>query len=108
MSRADGSLPAPLLGPRRRRGRQAPALDGGAVVLLEILDAGRRDRQPRVVRRPNQLFLREVPDGELQVLARPAEQLLDVEDVDARLARLRAAPRVEHLENGQANELLRV
>src|SRR3989442_15132112 len=51
-------------------------------------------------------FLRdEIPDRELQVLPRPADQLLEVGDEDARLLRLEPPPRVEHLENRRAHEL---
>ena len=48
----------------------------------------------------------EIPDGELQLLARPANQTLELEERDAGTARLGTSACIEHLEHGQPNQLL--
>src|SRR5439155_5782967 len=108
MSRPDGrSVRAALFG-AFWRGRQASPLNDGAVVLLEVLDTRSRDRQTRVVGRPEELLLGEVPNRELEVFARTAKQLLEIEYEHPGFGRLRAPPRIEHLEDRQPNELLGV
>jgi hypothetical protein len=60
------------------------------IVLLEIFHALGRDEQLRVVATLHQLLLNEVPRREFEVLARPADQVLQIRGEGSRIYRLEA------------------
>src|SRR5712691_4392983 len=87
-------------------GTQESALDGALDIVLQIIHAIGGDREPRVVASLDEPLLREKPDREFQVLARPAGQCLHIEDRQRWLARLGPPPRVEQFEQRQPADLL--
>src|SRR5439155_6431879 len=76
-------------------GAQESVLDRALDIVLQIIHAIGGDREPRVVASLDEPLLREKPDGEFQVLARPAGQRLHIEDRHRWLPRLGPSPRVE-------------
>src|SRR5580765_5898175 len=86
--------------------RQALAFQRRAVVLLQIVHALRGDRQSRLVAARDQLLRNQIPEGELEVLAGPSDQHLHVTVEHAWRVRLDAPLRTQHLEDGQARQLL--
>ena len=57
---------------------QALALQHTPIILLEIVHAVGRDHQPRLVVPDHVLALHQIPDRELELLARPSEQGLEL------------------------------
>ena len=86
-------------------GVQAALERAPPVILFQVLHAVGRDREDGVVRSLDQLLLNQVPDGELQVFAWRARELLDVDDECSGLVEVDSSPRVEHFEDSEPRDL---
>jgi len=78
------------------------------IVLLQILDAGCCDAQAGTVAAHQEVLLHQEPCRELQVFARRSGKTLQFGGKQHRRGRLHAAPRVESLEQSEAQGLLRL
>src|SRR5579885_2010165 len=85
--------------------RLQAALQISFVVLLEVFDAVGGDCQAGVVGPLHVALLNEIPDRELEVLARPAEHAFEIQDEQAVIAGLGAAPRIQDFEDGEPRDL---
>src|SRR5713226_3292060 len=93
-----------LVVPRAQQAVRGYAVD----IIFQVLRALGGDRQPRIVAALDEPFLRQEPDRELEVLARPADQGLHVEDGHRWRPRFGTPPRIEQLEERQPGHLLLV
>ena len=103
-SRADGYAEA---GDALRPGEPQP-LHARLAVLFDVVDALSRDGEIRAVGARQELLLIQIPDGEFEVLARAAGQLLELHQRETGIALFGTAPGVEDLEHHVANVLFQL
>src|SRR5436309_293079 len=87
---------------------QPTCLKSGSIVLLDVFYAVGRDADVHVVAAADQLLLQQIPNRELEVLARLAGHLFQMGLRKTRLVGLGPSLGVQHLEDRESDHLLRI